>query len=104
MRKVSDSTVTRLSLYLRILSELNEQGLGTVSSEELARRAGTTASQVRKDLSYFGTFGKRGLGYSVPDLVERLRAILRSEEHTSELQSRENLVCRLLLEKEKQSA
>ena len=76
MRKVSDCTVTRLSLYLRILSELNEQGLGTVSSEELARRAGTTAAQVRKDLSFFGTFGKRGLGYSVPDLVERLRAIL----------------------------
>jgi len=76
MKKVSDSTVTRLSLYLRILSELNEQGLTTVSSEELARRTGTTAAQVRKDLSFFGTFGKRGLGYSVPDLVERLRAIL----------------------------
>ncbi len=76
MKKVSDPTVTRLSLYLRILTELNEQGMSTVSSEELARRGGTTAAQGRKDLSFFGTFGKRGLGYAVPDLLERLRAIL----------------------------
>ncbi len=76
MKKVSDPTVTRLSLYLRILTERNEQGMSTVSSEELARRGGTTAAQVRKDLSFFGTFGKRGLGYAVPDLLERLRAIL----------------------------
>jgi len=81
MKKVSDSTVTRLSLYLRILNELNEQGLSTVSSEELARRGGTTAAQVRKDLSFFGTFGKRGLGYAVPDLLERLRAILGLGRH-----------------------
>jgi len=79
MRKVSDPTVSRLSLYLRILTELQEQGQSTVSSEELARRGGTTAAQVRKDLSFFGTFGKRGLGYGVPDLLAKLRSILGLE-------------------------
>lgn len=76
MKKVSESTVGRLSLYLRLLTELEEDGVATLSSEELARRCGTTAAQVRKDLSLFGTFGKRGLGYLVPDLVAELRSIL----------------------------
>jgi redox-sensing transcriptional repressor len=48
----------------------------TISSEELANRGGTTSAQVRKDLSFFGSFGKRGLGYSVPELAGRLREIL----------------------------
>ncbi len=75
-RKVSDSTVRRLSHYLRILEQLGRRGADTVSSEVLAGRAGTTAAQVRKDLSLFGSFGKRGLGYRVSDLAEHLRAIL----------------------------
>jgi redox-sensing transcriptional repressor len=73
-RKISDSTVSRLSIYLRILEELGEGE--TVSSDDLAERAGTTSAQVRKDLSLFGSFGKRGLGYSVPELTGRLREIL----------------------------
>ena len=76
MRKVADSTVRRLSLYLRFLDEFEGQGLETVSSEALAQRGGTTSAQVRKDLSFFGSFGKRGLGYYVPELAERLRQIL----------------------------
>jgi redox-sensing transcriptional repressor len=48
----------------------------TISSAELARRGGTTSAQVRKDLSFFGSFGKRGLGYSVPELSARIREIL----------------------------
>ncbi len=79
MRKVADSTVERLSLYLRLLRELKAGGVATVSSGELARRGGTTAAQVRKDLSFFGTFGKRGLGYSVPELESRIRSILGLE-------------------------
>ena len=79
MRKIPESTVGRLSLYLRLLRDLSDRGVLTVSSEELATRAGTTAAQVRKDLSFFGTFGKRGLGYSVPELVKALRAILGLE-------------------------
>src|SRR2546425_1147667 len=76
MRKISQSTVRRLSLYLRFLEQSDAQGLTTISSDELARRGGTTSAQVRKDLSFFGSFGKRGLGYSVPELTARLRDIL----------------------------
>ncbi|HEX6308837.1 MAG TPA: redox-sensing transcriptional repressor Rex [Longimicrobiales bacterium] len=79
MRKVSESTVARLSMYLRLLTELSASGVTTLASEELARRCGTSAAQVRKDLSFFGTFGKRGLGYSVPELVAALRGILGLE-------------------------
>ena len=76
MRKVADSTVRRLSLYLRFLEEFEGQGVGTVSSGALASRGSTTSAQVRKDLSFFGSFGKRGLGYPVPQLADRLREIL----------------------------
>lgn len=76
MRKIAESTIRRLSLYLRFLEDFGERGAGTVSSESLASRGGTTSAQVRKDLSFFGSFGKRGLGYSVPELTGRLREIL----------------------------
>jgi len=76
MRKIAESTVRRLSLYLRFLEEFGDRGELTVSSEALATRGGTTSAQVRKDLSFFGSFGKRGLGYSVPALAGRLREIL----------------------------
>ncbi|MFW6202385.1 MAG: redox-sensing transcriptional repressor Rex [Gemmatimonadota bacterium] len=76
MKNVSESTISRLSLYLRLLEELARDGMETVSSDTLAKRAGTTAAQVRKDLSVFGTFGKRGLGYRVADLIGELRTIL----------------------------
>jgi redox-sensing transcriptional repressor len=76
VRRIADSTVRRLSLYLRFLEESTNRGLVTISSDELARRGGTTSAQVRTDLSFFGSFGKRGLGYSVPELTESLREIL----------------------------
>lgn len=75
-RKIADSTVRRLAIYLRFLEEFDHQGQDTLSSDALARRAGTTSAQVRKDLSFFGSFGKRGLGYDVHALAERLREIL----------------------------
>lgn len=74
-RKIPQSTVRRLSHYLRSLEGFENEG-GTVSSEELAARGQTTAAQVRKDLSHFGSFGKRGLGYRVDELRSRLRQIL----------------------------
>lgn len=74
-KKIPQSTVRRLSHYLRSLEGFDEEG-GTVSSEELAARGQTTAAQVRKDLSHFGSFGKRGLGYQVDELRQRLRTIL----------------------------
>ncbi len=76
MRKISDSTVRRLALYLGFLEQSAAQGVATISSAELAQRGGTTPAQVRKDLSFFGSFGKRGLGYSVPELAGRIREIL----------------------------
>ncbi len=76
MKRIADSTVRRLSAYLRFLEDFEERGLATISSDELARRGGTTSAQVRKDLSFFGSFGKRGLGYAVPELAGQLRAIL----------------------------
>ncbi len=74
--RISESTVRRLSLYLRLLKEVEAAGQQTISSDELAERSGTTAAQVRKDLSVFGSFGKRGLGYSVAELLRELTEIL----------------------------
>jgi redox-sensing transcriptional repressor len=76
LKKISDSAVRRLSLYLRFVQEAESSGAETISSGELARRGGTTSAQVRKDLSLFGSFGKRGMGYSVPELVREIRSIL----------------------------
>lgn len=76
MKRIADSTVRRLSMYLRYLESLHAIGQETASSDELARLCGTTPAQVRKDLSFFGSFGKRGLGYPVLQLVERLSEIL----------------------------
>jgi redox-sensing transcriptional repressor len=65
-------TIYRLSIYLRCLARLRDNGLGTVSSEALARAAGVKPTQLRKDLACFGTFGTRGLGYDVTDLSTRI--------------------------------
>jgi redox-sensing transcriptional repressor len=76
VKRIADSTVRRLSLYLRFLEDFEQRGLETISSDELAQRGGTTSAQVRKDLSFFGSFGKRGLGYSVAELSRRIREIM----------------------------
>ena len=76
MKRIADSTVRRLSIYLSFLEEIEAQGVLTTSSDDLARLGGTTSAQVRKDLSFFGSFGKRGLGYSVPELSSAVREIL----------------------------
>ncbi len=76
MDHVSDSTVRRLSNYLRVLDELDRDDAALVSSQGLAEKSGVTPAQVRKDLSYFGSFGRRGLGYSVGHLKAEIRAIL----------------------------
>jgi len=65
-------TIYRLSIYLRCLARLRENGIGTVSSEALAKAAGVKPTQLRKDLAYFGTFGTRGLGYDVTELSKKI--------------------------------
>lgn len=77
--RISESTVRRLSVYLRLLRELESEEREIVSSQELATRSGTTSAQVRKDLSLFGSFGKRGRGYTVPELASTLEGILGLE-------------------------
>lgn len=69
-------TVKRLSVYLRYLNALNEDGVKVVSSRNLATRLGLNPAQVRKDLAYFGEFGKRGAGYSVEKLRNNIIKIL----------------------------
>lgn len=75
-RKISESTVRRLSKYLRYLRDLRRLDRVLVSSSELANGTGTTAAQVRKDLSFFGSFGQRGRGYPVDELFGGLTDIL----------------------------
>ena len=79
MKRIAESTVRRLSTYLRYLENLDTQGQQTASSDELAHLCGTTPAQVRKDLSFFGSFGKRGLGYPVHEMTAHLREILGLE-------------------------
>lgn len=79
--KISDSAVRRLSLYLRLLREFRAREVDLVSSRDLAARAGATAAQVRKDLSLFGSFGKRGRGYAVAELIEVIEGILGLRGH-----------------------
>src|SRR5512144_258786 len=73
---VSEATTHRLSLVLRCLRALETEGIGTVSSQELARRFGLNSAQIRKDLAHFGEFGVRGVGYRVADLKTKLRQVL----------------------------
>jgi len=75
-KRISESTIRRLSLYLRVLLVLEKEGADTVSSKELAARAKRTPAQVRQDLALFGSFGTRGLGYPVIDLRNHITAIL----------------------------
>lgn len=76
MTRISESTVRRLSHYYRVLDEVEAEGGRLISSQRLAQREGVTSAQVRKDLSCFGSFGRRGLGYDVTHLRHEIRAIL----------------------------
>ncbi|MEA3056765.1 MAG: redox-sensing transcriptional repressor, partial [Actinomycetota bacterium] len=64
-RHIPEATVARLPVYLRSLLEVTADGTATISSETLAEMAGVNAAKVRKDLSYLGSFGTRGVGYDV---------------------------------------
>jgi redox-sensing transcriptional repressor len=76
---VPDPAVRRISLYLRQLESLAEKGIEKVSSKQLAESLHLSAAQVRKDLGYFGQFGRPGLGYSVADLIGKLRQVLGTD-------------------------
>ncbi len=72
-RRIPDATVSRLPVYLRILGEQGDDGVDSISSERLAELAGVNAAKVRKDLSYLGSYGTRGVGYEVAYLIYQIR-------------------------------
>ncbi|NNC89926.1 MAG: redox-sensing transcriptional repressor Rex [Akkermansiaceae bacterium] len=74
--EIPRKTIYRLSIYQRCLTKLHENGAETVSSSALAAAAGVKPAQLRKDLTYFGQFGTRGLGYSVEELRNAIRDVL----------------------------
>lgn len=76
VRAVPEATVARLALYLRVLGSLVDAQMTTVSSEELAAAAGVNSAKLRKDLSFLGSNGVRGVGYDAPRLVARIEQAL----------------------------
>ncbi|MDA2945282.1 MAG: redox-sensing transcriptional repressor Rex [Actinomycetota bacterium] len=72
-RRIPDATVARLPIYLQLLGDQLEAGVSNLSSEDLATLAGVNAAKVRKDLSYLGSYGTRGVGYEVQYLVYQIR-------------------------------
>src|SRR5690606_8293297 len=81
-KKISDAVVRRLPLYLRALEDVSRNEERTLmSSQELGERAGVSPALVRKDLAWFGEFGKQGVGYEVPYLRDELRRILNLDEN-----------------------
>jgi redox-sensing transcriptional repressor len=72
VRRIPEATVSRLPLYLRVLRDASAQRTMTISSDALAGRAGVNAAQVRKDLSYLGSYGTRGVGYEVAYLIRQI--------------------------------
>ncbi|MEM1334365.1 MAG: redox-sensing transcriptional repressor Rex, partial [Actinomycetota bacterium] len=72
-RRIPEATVARLPVYLQLLSTQFDEGVANISSEELAELAGVNAAKVRKDLSYLGSYGTRGVGYEVEFLVYQIK-------------------------------
>ncbi|MCI2416995.1 redox-sensing transcriptional repressor Rex [Saccharopolyspora sp. K220] len=75
-RAIPEAAVARLAVYLRALSGLADQNVGTVSSDELAVAAGVNSAKLRKDLSYIGSYGTRGVGYEVAVLIGQIERTL----------------------------
>jgi len=80
---ISEATVARLPVYLRVLSSLAEGGVATISSDLLARAAGVGPAKLRKDLSHLGSYGTRGVGYDVDFLVYQISRALGLTQHYS---------------------
>jgi redox-sensing transcriptional repressor len=82
-RSVPEATVARLATYLRVLGVLGDRSINTVSSEELATAAGVNSAKLRKDLSFLGSYGIRGVGYDVTTLTEEISRTLGLTVHRS---------------------
>lgn len=80
-QKISEAVVRRLPIYLRFLNELAMKNVSTVSSHDLGQKLDLNPAQIRKDLAYFGEFGKKGIGYDIAYLIEKIRQILKLDRH-----------------------
>ena len=78
--KISEAVVRRLPVYLRFLNDLQKREIRTVSSQELGQKLDLNPAQIRKDLAYFGDFGRKGIGYDVSYLIEKIRHILKLDQ------------------------
>ncbi|MBM7564530.1 redox-sensing transcriptional repressor Rex [Paenibacillus sacheonensis] len=78
--KISEAVVRRLPVYLQVLNDLSMRDVQTVSSQELGNRLDLNPAQIRKDLAYFGDFGRKGIGYDVTYLIEKIRQILKLDQ------------------------
>lgn len=82
-KKVPDVVIRRIPLYMRVLERIDPLEMPIISSEQIAQIVGTSSGQVRKDLSYFGVFGKQGVGYHITSLREELKRILKLNREIS---------------------
>jgi redox-sensing transcriptional repressor len=78
--KISEAVVRRLPIYLRYLNVLHMQNVQTISSSDLGQKLDLNPAQIRKDLAYFGEIGKKGIGYDVNYLIEKIRQILKLDQ------------------------
>ncbi len=76
LMQVPESTIRRMSMYYRLIESLVEKGVEQISSDEIGTLLGFTSAQIRKDFSFFGSFGRRGLGYNTKELKRSIAAIL----------------------------
>ena len=94
---IPDPSVRRLSAYLRQLEHLKANGINHVSSRQLAERLNVGAAMVRRDLALFGQFGRRGVGYTVEDLIDQIRDILGTQAGWSVIAVGAGMLCQALL-------
>jgi redox-sensing transcriptional repressor len=77
--RLTVGVATRLSQYLRVLTQARKMGKDRISSQEISEYTNINATQIRRDLSAFGKFGKRGVGYNIDSLIAEIRKILRTQ-------------------------
>lgn len=80
MSDIPEGVIERLSTYLNCLIKFQQNGIETVSSERLGASSGVNPAEIRRDFTYFGTFGKKGVGYDVETLIQHIQRILGSDE------------------------
>lgn len=78
--KISDAVIRRLPVYLRLLTHMKRLGFRTISSQQLGKELDFNPAQIRKDLAYFGEFGRKGIGYDVDYLIKKIDQILNLDQ------------------------